>query len=456
MNTSSAFDTSSAIAEPALADATILVIDDTPANVGVLTDFLEGQGFRVVVAQDGEEGLRRAEFVLPDLILLDVMMPQMDGFETCRQLKIRESTRNIPVIFMTALTDTTNKVTGFDVGGIDYVTKPIEIEEVLVRIKTHLALCEMQKRLTVQNAQLQDEVDIRQQTELALQSESSAQQRLIGQLQEAQNQLLQSEKMASIGQLAAGIAHEINNPVGFVNSNLGSLRGYIGTLFGVMDGYDQSIGQLPDNALIMTQITELKREADVDFLKTDIDALMEESLDGLKRVKDIVQSLKDFSHIGETDWQLADLHSGLDSTLNIVNNEIKYKASVVKQYGDLPVVKCIASQLNQVFMNLLVNAAHAIKERGVITICTGAENGWVWIKISDTGAGIRPENLNRIFEPFFTTKPVGSGTGLGLSLSYGIVTTHRGRIEVASELDQGTSFTIHLPIDPLALESKQV
>jgi two-component system, NtrC family, sensor kinase len=434
------------------APVTILVVDDTLANIGVLTDFLESQDFTVVVAQDGEEGLHRAQYVLPNLILLDVMMPGMDGFEMCRLLKENETTRDIPVIFMTALTDTTNIVTGFDVGGIDYVTKPIEIEEVLVRIRTHLRLQEMQNQVSMQNAKLLQEVDTRILAEQALQVESNKQHQLILQLQEAQNQLLQSEKMASLGQLAAGVAHEINNPIGFVSSNLNSLRHYVSVLFGLIDSYEKLLEPYPSTA---PQMEQLKQKADMDFLKTDTDELMAESQDGLKRVKDIVQSLKDFSHRGVSEWEFADIHQGLDSTLNIVNNEIKYKANVVKKYGILPPVKCIASQLNQVFMNLLVNAAHAIETRGVITISTGTENDQVWIEISDNGAGIPPENLMRIFDPFFTTKPIGSGTGLGLSLSYGIVSNHRGKIEVRSEVNIGTSFTIHLPINPIFAEMKE-
>ena len=176
--------------------------------------------------------------------------------------------------------------------------------------------------------------------------------------------------------------------------------------------------------------------------------LVRESMEGLKRVKDIVQSLKDFSHVGETDWQEADIHQGIDSTLNIVYNEIKYKATVQKEYGKLPLVKCVISQINQVVMNLLVNASHAIKEKGTITIRTGTEPSGVFISVADSGGGIPPDILNRIFEPFFTTKPIGQGTGLGLSLSYGIIKKHNGRIEVQSEVGKGTCFTIHLPVDP--------
>jgi signal transduction histidine kinase len=220
-------------------------------------------------------------------------------------------------------------------------------------------------------------------------------------------------------------------------------------LLDVIDQYDKAAAGQP---ALAAQLAALRKKADLEFLREDVTDLVRESMDGLKRVKDIVQALKDFSHVGETEWQVADLHHGLDSTLNIVSNEIKYKARVDKQYGVLPPVTCLASQLNQVFMNLLVNAAHALREQGVITIRTGTAAGeggeWVWVEVGDNGCGIAPENLNRIFEPFFTTKPVGSGTGLGLSLSYGIVNRHGGRIEVASVVGQGTRFTVHLPVQP--------
>jgi two-component system NtrC family sensor kinase len=287
----------------------------------------------------------------------------------------------------------------------------------------------------------------RKQMEQKLQATGKAQQQLIGKLRAAHEQLLQSEKMASIGQLAAGIAHEINNPLGFVNSNMSSLQNYVATLLKVIVQYERLGEGQPQAA---AQMAALRQQADLDFLQEDVTDLVRESLDGLKRVRDIVQALKDFSHVGETEWQVADLHRGLDSTLNIVSNELRYKASIDKQYGTLPDIKCLASQLNQVFMNLLVNAGQAIKQQGVIRIRTGTahEGSWVWVEVADNGGGIAPEHLNRIFEPFFTTKPVGSGTGLGLSLSYGIVQRHGGRIEVASELGKGTRFTVHLPVQP--------
>jgi signal transduction histidine kinase len=253
------------------------------------------------------------------------------------------------------------------------------------------------------------------------------------QLQAAQQQLLQSEKMASIGQLAAGVAHEINNPVGYVYSNLGTLQGYVGELLAVVRHLrGQGDGAAP--------------HCDVEFLAQDIPQLMSETREGLDRVKKIVQDLKDFSRIDKhDDWEEANLVKGLESTLNIVQNEIKYKASVVKELQPLPDVPCLPTQLNQVFMNLLVNAAQAIADKGTITLRSGFDEAQVWVEVADSGCGMPPEVQARIFEPFFTTKPVGKGTGLGLSVSYSIVQKHNGRIELRSAPGQGTSFRVVLP-----------
>jgi signal transduction histidine kinase len=282
-------------------------------------------------------------------------------------------------------------------------------------------------------------------TNQTLQTEREEQRVLIAKLEDAQNQLLQSEKMASIGQLAAGVAHEINNPIGYVNSNLSSLDNYIQSIFGVVAAYEQAENAITDSAAL-SRVQAAKRGADLEFLRQDVADLMTESREGITRVKKIVQDLKDFSHVDEAEWQWTDLHHGLDATLNIVWNELKYKVEVIKEYGNLPEIECFPSQLNQVFMNLLVNAGHAIEERGTITIRTGAENEQIWVEIADSGKGIAPEHLTRIFEPFFTTKPVGKGTGLGLSVSYNIVQKHHGSIEVESEIGKGTTFRVWLPI----------
>jgi PAS domain S-box-containing protein len=293
---------------------------------------------------------------------------------------------------------------------------------------------------------LQDRTEVRRvQQELELNYERMKQTNM--RLEEAQNQLLQSEKMASIGQLAAGVAHEINNPIGFVSSNLGSLRGYIEPVFGLV----ALLKRLPASVLPAELSAELERvdaAVDLDFVQEDLPQLLDESEEGLSRVKKIVQDLKDFSRVDHADWQDADLNAGLESTLNVVMNEVKYKAEVRKDYGPLPPVHCIAAQLNQVFMNLIVNAAHAIPERGTITLATRAEGDWVCVEISDTGTGMSEEVKRRIFEPFFTTKPVGKGTGLGLSLSFSIVQKHGGRIEVDSEPGVGTRFRVWIPVQP--------
>jgi two-component system, NtrC family, sensor kinase len=266
-------------------------------------------------------------------------------------------------------------------------------------------------------------------------------------LQRAQEQLVQSEKLASIGQLAAGVAHEINNPVGYVFSNFSSLERYLGDLFRMLEVYESAEGQLAGSPAGV-RIAAMREEIEIDYLKEDVPTLMAESREGIARVRKIVQDLKDFSHVdARQEWEWVDLHKGLDSTLNIVNNEIKYKAEVVREYGVLPEVQCLASELNQVFMNLLINAAQAIdKPRGTIRIRTGVTGEEVWIEIEDDGCGIAGDNVSRIFDPFFTTKPVGKGTGLGLSLSYGIVKKHQGRIEVDSDPGRGTRFRVVLPV----------
>jgi PAS domain S-box-containing protein len=276
-----------------------------------------------------------------------------------------------------------------------------------------------------------------------LEKEKERQAELIRKLGEAQSQLLQSEKMASIGVLAAGVAHEINNPVGFVNSNLSSLQRYAQSLLQLLDGYEEAATRLGDAD--QAALAALRHAVDADYLREDLGSLLSESMDGLDRIKRIVQDMKDFSHVGGGDVLVSNLEAGLDSTLNVVWNELKYKAEVVKEYGGVKPIECIPSQLNQVFMNLLINAAHAIHERGRITVRTRQDDDHVTVEVSDTGSGIPEENLGRIFEPFFTTKPVGKGTGLGLSLSYGIVQKHGGRIEVDSVVNEGTTFRVILP-----------
>ena len=276
-------------------------------------------------------------------------------------------------------------------------------------------------------------------------------QRAYDELTQTQTQLLQSEKLASIGQLAAGVAHEINNPVGFIIGNLGVLKEYIGDFKTLMEQYRQLeeavAGSVdPDCGRILKEITATKQEIDLAYLLGDLDNLVAESLEGAERVRKIVQDLKNFSHVDRDEVVLADINAGIESTLNIVWNELKYKATVEKKYGDIPQVMCHPMELNQVFMNLLVNASQAIEEKGCITIETLVEDGVLCIRISDTGKGMPPQVQKQIFDPFFTTKPVGEGTGLGLSMSYNIVKKHEGVLLVDSEEGKGTTFTIKIPL----------
>ena len=258
---------------------------------------------------------------------------------------------------------------------------------------------------------------------------------LLRRIEETQNHLRQSEKMASVGQLAAGVAHEINNPVGFVSSNLGTLGRYVDVLLQVVDaGADDA------------RVQKLAAELDLPFIRDDLKQLLVESHDGLERVRKIVANLKDFSHVDQAEWQEADLLTGFESTLSVVWHELKYKANIVRELQPLPLVRCMPAQINQVLMNLLINAAQALPERGDITMRSGVSDEEVWLEVADSGRGMSEDVQRRMFEPFYTTKPVGQGTGLGMSLSWDIVHKHGGRFEVASRPGEGSQVRFYLPI----------
>ena len=326
------------------------------------------------------------------------------------------------------------------------------MEESLQNVNVELQQRVDERTEALSQAMKQLEADVAERTRSRdlLQAQYEQLESLHHRLGEAQSQLLQSEKLASIGQLAAGVAHEINNPIGYVHSNIGSLDNYIRDLLDLVARYEAAEAALPSESPERGELAGLRARVDLPYLREDIPVLMRESKEGISRVRKIVQDLKDFSRLDSSpDWQYADLHQGLDSTLNIAHNEIKYQADVVKEYGDIPEIECLPSQLNQVFMNLLVNAAHAMEgPRGRITLRTGvdATGDTVWVEVADTGKGMPEEIKSRIFDPFFTTKPVGKGTGLGLSLAYGIIQKHHGKIEVASEVGKGTTFRVTLPI----------
>lgn len=314
-------------------------------------------------------------------------------------------------------------------------------------VSDHITVCYDEQQQPLRIDGISHDITQQIEAEASLKQRNDELNAAYSQLQTLQNQLLQSEKMASIGQLAAGVAHEINNPIGYVYSNLGTLQRYLQDIFLALQGFESVALEASAHAQKQEKIAALKQQLDIAFIEQDIHDLMHESREGITRVKKIVQDLKDFSHADTTEyWEIADLHAGIDSTLNIVNNEIKYKVEVIKHYTEIPAVECLPAQLNQVFMNMLVNASHAIEEKGQIIIQTALAGDQVVISFIDNGKGIPEDIIHRIYDPFFTTKPVGSGTGLGLSLSYNIVQKHGGRIQVQSTLGQGTRFDIYLPI----------
>jgi signal transduction histidine kinase len=265
-------------------------------------------------------------------------------------------------------------------------------------------------------------------------------------LEQTQDQLLQAEKLAAIGQLAAGVAHEINNPIGFVSSNLGQFVSYITDLFTLIAGYESGESQL--SAELQSSIKAIKKHIDIGFIREDVPQLLFQTKDGIDRVQEIVKSLRDFARVDAMhDKHFCDIHSGIESTLNIAWNTLKKKAAIHKEFDRaLPEIECVGSQINQVVLNLIVNAAQSIEGNGDIWIKTGSKDGKIFIAVADSGIGIAPEIQARIFEPFFTTKSIGKGTGLGLSVSYGIVQKHGGTIEVKSQPGHGSTFTVWLPV----------
>jgi PAS domain S-box-containing protein len=272
-------------------------------------------------------------------------------------------------------------------------------------------------------------------------------------LEAQQAQLIQSEKMASLGQMAAGIAHEINNPMSYIASNLGTLGDSTRVILQLLHLYrelEDSLGSgaSPPPAELLERIRALRRQEDVDRLLADMRELIHDSLEGAQRVDEIVQGLRMFARPESGPPQWVDMNKLLESTLKLVRNQLRYKCTVLCDYGSLPLLPCLPTQISQVFTNLFINAAQAMEERGELRITTRHEGDEVVVRVADTGSGMTPETLARLFTPFFTTKPAGKGTGLGLSICYGIIHRHQGRIEVQSEPGRGSTFTVRLPVSP--------
>ena len=433
--------------------ANLLVVDDTPDNLRLLSTMLSDKGYKVRGVINGEMALKAARSTPPDLILLDITMPQMNGYEVCQHLKADCRTSGIPVIFLSALDQVLDKVTAFAVGGVDYITKPFHLEEVLARVENQLTIQRLQKKLHDQNARLREseakEREKSQQLELALQ-----------QLQHTQAQLIQSEKMSSLGNVVAGVAHEINNPISFIKGNLSPVTEYTQDLLRLVRLYAE------DCPNPTTAIQDQLEAMDLTFLSNDLPKLIASMRIGADRIEEIVRSLRNFSRLDQAELKAVDIHEGLENTLMILQHRLKDEADqtiikVVKEYEDLPKIECYAGQMNQVFMNVLTNAIDALqsqkslaKEAGdnspipTITICTKLLSDLqAGIYITDNGPGLIEEIQQRIFEPFFTTKEVGTGKGLGLSISYAIVVDgHGGQLRCLSVPDRGATLAIEIPI----------
>ncbi|GAX39651.1 multi-sensor signal transduction multi-kinase [Tolypothrix sp. NIES-4075] len=579
----------------------ILIVDDVPNNLKVLSDTLANANFEVAIATSGEGALQQLQHTPVSLILLDVMMPGMNGFETCQLIKANPTTRDIPIIFVTALTDAVNKVTGFELGGVDYITKPFQQSEVLARVRTHLAIHQLSQSLEARNLELQqlneqleqrvgertqelftsveafkqtqqllrlmfdtvpqwvawknlnsvylgcnegfakvvslsspDEIVGKSDYDLPMSQEEAdwycssdrrviesgqaelhiikqwqrpdgeeiwldtnkiplrdangnifgillvtediterqlAQEQLkqqkqhleqaLAEVQRTQMQLVQSEKMSALGNLVAGVAHEINNPIGFLGGNIQPALDYINDVFGLIDLYQQEYST--PTVLIQDEIEAI----DLDYIREDLPKLVGSMREGVKRIRDISTSLRTFSRADSDRPVACNIHDGIDSTILILKHrlkatEIRPEIKVIKEYSQLPLIECFAGQLNQVFMNILANAIDALEESNIgrsfeeiqtkpncITISTKISDNKqkLIISIKDNGKGIAESVQQKVFDHLFTTKAIGKGTGLGLAIAKAIVeSTHGGKLSFNSVQGVGTEFVIEIPV----------
>jgi signal transduction histidine kinase len=408
----------------------ILVADDDPTTRRILVGSLAKAGYETLEATTGFEALEIAREQVPELILLDIGMPGLDGFDVCKTLKSQTETAQIPVIFITVKSKPKDVEKAFSVGASDYVTKPPHMSEVKARVSVHLGLRRIQKEL-----------------------------------KESHAQLLRAQKLESIGQLAAGVAHEINTPTQYVGDNTRFLEESFRELAPILKKADElaeSVRQGTSSSELADELKAALEEADVEYLGEEIPRAIEQSLNGIDRVRKIVQSMKDFSHPGVEGMVSIDLNRAIESTITVASNEWKYVAELETDFDpELPAVSCLQGEINQVVLNLIVNAAHAIADvvvdgeegRGTITISTRRDGEFAEVRIGDTGSGIPEAAQGKIFDPFFTTKEVGKGTGQGLSIAHAVVVNkHGGTLDFDTEIGKGTTFVLRLPLDSPGVE----
>lgn len=387
----------------------ILIVDDELVSREKLEKIMDRLG-DCEAAENGEDALRIAMSANPpDLILLDIMMPGMDGFEVCERLKADPQTKDIPVIFLSGLDDKGDIIRGLEVGAVDYIAKPFHKAEVKARVSTHLSL--------------------KEKTE---------------QLRQRDLQLLEMDRIVGIGTLAAGIAHEINTPLSIVKSSVGLLQKCIGKMTDAIHYWDDK--PLPE--ALLTAYNDYLSGMNLEQLTASLDARYDRITRGIERIMKIVSSLKSFSRVDMEATGKIDLNRSMEDAVDVLSTQDDKEVEFVKEFKDVPLLECYPREINQGLLHVLKNALDAIDHKGTITLTTlyREEDDQIVIGISDDGKGMSPEVVKQVFNPFFTTKAVGSGTGVGLSMTERIIRRHGGKIDISSKEGEGTTVTIAFPV----------
>lgn len=405
----------------------ILIVDDDEPIRSLFANYL-GERYSCATAADGQAALAHLARETFALVISDVQMPGLGGTELLR--KITESFPDTAVIMVSGIGRAQRVLDAVRLGAFDYLVKPCELDVLELTVERAL-----EHRALLRSAR-QYKLDLERRNEELRESKE--------QLERVQAQMVHNEKMASLGQLAAGVAHELNNPAGFIFGNMEILKECASGLERLLKFYETA--SLP--AEEVAQVRLIKDEMDYENTINDLCSMITDCHDGAERIRDVVQNLRTFSRLDEADFKKVDIHEGLDATIRLLSRYYTSgQVELHRDYAELPLVDCYAGQLNQVWMNLLTNAAHAVGDGGHVRVATRREGQAVVVSISDTGGGIAPEHLKKIFDPFFTTKPVGDGTGLGLSVTHSIVERHGGAIEVESRPGAGTTLIVTIPID---------
>lgn len=412
----------------------ILIIEDDITTVELIRRILRDEEYKIFSASDGKEGLDLFKKEKPILVILDIEMPVMNGIEFLEHLK-PEPSDSYNIIVITGHDETEYIKKTFELGVSSFLCKPLNVDIIKGTIKNSINLKKAELEVVKYSNNLESMVNER----------TKELKKAYKDLEASHAMVLQQEKLASLGQLAAGVAHEINNPTGFMISNLNTLNKYIEKIIKFNDVQKSAIESSNMEDIIET-VEKKRKELKIDYVLKDIKPLISESLNGGDRIKKIVQDLKIFARQDDEKGDYADINKCIESSLNMVWNELKYKCEVKKELNSIGMTYCYPQQLNQVFMNILINASQAIEDHGEIIIKTWQEGDSIFISISDTGSGIAKENIDKVFDPFFTTKEAGKGTGIGMNISYNIIKKHNGDITIMSELGKGTTFTINIPV----------